>query len=139
MARACAICGKTSMGGFNPSLGDEPRPGPPPLPAEPPGHDAAREERRAREGARLHPLPPDPHQERPLARSPVALAPAAAPAALVPSAGLVTIRAGGAVRQAVGVEPDRERAVVDQLDGHLARRTRRGRPHAGASTGVREP
>ena len=118
MARSCAICGKVSMGGFNPQSSGMNRvrahrryqPNLQPLII-----DDARASRRS---ARVHPLPADLAEvgaDRQLRRR--RSAPSTGSRRPVAMSG---VRVSGAPRSAiVGVEPDRERAVVDELDRHL--------------------
>ena len=121
MALSCDLCGKTSMGGFNPqSVGHEPCPRASPLQAEPPATDhPARHRDPAR--ARVHPLPPDPAQG-------VLTRPAASPA-------------GRSVR---GVAKARQQRAADRV--HLGALVRREvlspAPHRArrdAAVGVRRP
>ena len=113
-----------------PVVGDEPRPRPPPLPAEPPAarHRAEGRARRRRSSARAAGAPSSsrpssrrrpgdrrptcagsPRPDRPSTRRPASSCPARSvrSGAIAPASAIV------------GVEPDRERAVVDELDRHL--------------------
>ena len=119
MARSCAICGKVSMGGFNPQSSGMNRvrahrrmqPNLQPLVIERQGHPD--------QGARLHPLPAHAAQVGQVARAGARRLDPDRPATGRPWRPVVRVRCRDAASAVVRVEPDRERAVVDELDRHL--------------------
>ena len=135
MARSCAICGKVSMGGFNPQSSGMNRvrahrrmqPNLQPLVIE------ARARRRRRSSA---PAAGAPAQVRQVARRRRAPArPADALADRSPDGRfVVSPRATGR-----RVEPDRERAVVDELDRHLGTEPAGRHGHAQPAQRIGEP
>ena len=152
MARSCAICGKVSMGGFNPQSS---------------GMNRVRAHRRyqpnlqpftivkngaATKAARLHALSPHRGEVRQVA--PSLQRPTVGRSSGVRPPGSPTVPGrfpfvGATGRSAIrGVQPDRERAVVDQLDRHHraepARRdldaaARGARPRTGGRAAPRAP